>query len=38
MSGKYLGVVSCVLMYLGVVSCVLPIIRDMGDALIIGNT
>jgi hypothetical protein len=31
MSGKYLGVVSCVLMYLGVVSCVLPIIRDMGD-------
>jgi hypothetical protein len=31
MSGKYLGVVSCVLKYLDVVSCVLPMIREMGD-------
>jgi hypothetical protein len=31
MSGKYLGIVSCVLKYLGVVSCVLPMIREMGD-------
>ena len=31
MSGRYLGIVSCVLKYLGVVSCVLPMIREMGD-------
>ena len=31
MSGKYLGVVICVLKYLDVVSCVLPMIREMGD-------
>ena len=31
MSGKYIGVVICVLKYLGVVSCVLPMIREMGD-------
>ena len=31
MSGKYLGVVSCVLKYLCVVSCVLLMIREMGD-------
>ena len=31
MSGKYIGIVSCVLKYLGVVSCVLPMIKEMGD-------
>jgi hypothetical protein len=31
LSGKYLGVVSCVLKYLGVVSYVLPMIMEMGD-------